>query len=116
MHYHVSAALTVEGIEAITGVTPRYIFLAIEPQPPYLIAAYEAKADDLKEGCEFVRLNLSTLKRCIDNGAWPGLPPEIRDLDVGRLGRRYQADPDDDELDEELEQQNSEIQEWWKCR
>jgi exodeoxyribonuclease VIII len=89
LHYHVSAAMTVDGVHATTGIQPqRYIFLAIEPHAPYLTAAYEATEDDLAEGREFIRRNLSLLKSCEENGLWPGLPDEIRPLDVRRYMRR----------------------------
>jgi exodeoxyribonuclease VIII len=94
LHYHVSAAMTVDGVHATTGVQPeRYIFLAIEPHSPYLTAAYEATEDDLAEGREFIRRNLSLLKRCEENGVWPGLPGEIRPLGV----RRYMRRPKDED-------------------
>jgi exodeoxyribonuclease VIII len=109
-HYHVSAAMTMDGVEAATGIRPdRYVFLAIETASPFLTAAYEATADDIERGRAFVRRNLATLKRCIDNGTWPGLPEEIRALDVARWRGRKQ-----EEETEELEAQYEPVNEWWK--
>jgi len=95
LHYHVSAAMTVDGVHGTTGILPeRYIFLVIEPHPPYLTAAYEATADDLAEGREFIRRNLSLLKQCEATGNWPGLKEEIRPLDVRRFMRRQREEND----------------------
>ncbi len=111
-HYHVSAAMTMDGVFAATGIRPdRYIFLAIEPQSPHLTAAYEATEDDIELGREFIRRSLSTLKRCQLNGTWPGLPEEIRALDIQRYARRYRDE--DVALDEE-ETSGKTTGQWWE--
>ncbi len=111
-HYHVSAAMTMDGVHAATGIRPdRYIFLAIEPHAPYLTAAYEATADDIERGRAFVRRNLATLKRCVDSGVWPGLPEEIRPLDVSRWRGRHQ---EEDEGEENPGVTEEPANEWWK--
>jgi exodeoxyribonuclease VIII len=103
-HYHVSAALTVDGIHTITGIRPRYIFLAIEPLSPHLTSAFEATADDLRLGRSFIRRNLALLRRCEENGTWPGLPEEIRALDVQRFLRNTadQDTGDDNDVDADV--------------
>lgn len=113
MHYHVSVAMTIDGVHRVTGILPeRYIFLAIEPASPYLTAAYEASADDLALGREFVRRNLTLLKSCEESGLWPGLPDEIRPLDVARYMRRDQLNPSDSD---DLETGPEAVSEnWWE--
>jgi exodeoxyribonuclease VIII len=114
LHYHVSAAMTVDGVHATTGILPeRYIFLAIEPHAPYLTAAYEATADDLADGREFIRRNLSLLKWCEETGNWPGLREEIRPLDVRRFMRRPR---DEDESGSDAGETYSApaAGEWWE--
>jgi exodeoxyribonuclease VIII len=114
LHYHVSAAMTVDGVHATTGIKPqRYIFLAIEPHAPYLTAAYEATEDDLAEGCEFIRRNLSLLKQCEATGNWPGLKEEIRPLDVRRFMRRPREE-DESGADSEVTYSAPGTGEWWE--
>jgi exodeoxyribonuclease VIII len=112
-HYHVSAAMTMDGVHRATGIKPlRYIFLAIESQSPYLVAAYEATADDIARGRAFVRRSLTTLKQCMDRGTWPGLPEEIKPLDVGRFSRwREDEGKESEEIDSVHAQPEKE---WWK--
>jgi exodeoxyribonuclease VIII len=110
-HYHVSAAMTMDGIREATGIQPlRYIFLAIEPHAPYLTAAYEATADDIERGRAFVRRSLATLERCTRKGIWPGLPEEIRPLDAHRWRGRHEVD----EGEETAEKTEEPANEWWK--
>ncbi len=110
LHYFVSAALTLEGVHKTTGILPeRYIFLTIQSTAPHLVAAYEATADEIELGREFIRRNLSLLKRCQDNGTWPGLPEEILPLGLPRWVR---VQPDEsactsDDLIAELEEEFS---------
>ncbi len=112
-HYYVSAAMTIDGVHAVTGIKPeRYIFLAIEPQSPYLTAAYEATEDDIELGREFIRRSLSTLKRCHENGTWPGLPEEIRALDVQRYARRHEKEEGGSNSQDEVS--NESTGEWWE--
>jgi exodeoxyribonuclease VIII len=114
LHYHVSAAMTVDGIHATTGILPaKYIFLAIEPHAPYLTAAYEATADDLAEGREFIRRNLALLMRCEEAGIWQGLPEEIKPLDVSRYMRRPR-DEDESSADTDDTYSTPIAGEWWE--
>jgi exodeoxyribonuclease VIII len=110
-HYHVSAAMTMDGIREATGIQPlRYIFLAIEPQSPYLTAAYEATADDIERGRFLIRRNHATFRRCIDSGTWPGLPEEVRPLNAHRWRGRHEEDEGEDLPFSYDEPAN----EWWK--
>ncbi len=112
-HYHASAAMTMDGIHRTTGIKPlRYIFLAIEPQSPHLVAAYDATADDIARGRAFVRRSLTTLRQCIETGNWPGLPEEIRPLDVGRFSRWREED--EGEEDAFADEHSEPAREWWK--
>lgn len=77
-HYYVSAALTLEGIEAATGKRPSaYYYLAVSPTRPYLVGLYKAMPDEIKLGQEFIRSNLMPFKLCQDSDSWPGLPDEV---------------------------------------
>jgi exodeoxyribonuclease VIII len=111
LHYFVSAALTMEGVHRTTGILPeRYIFLCVQPTAPHLVAAYEATADEIALGREFVRRNLALLRKCLESGEWPGLPEEIRPLGLPRYAPKPSAgaamDPD---LIHQLEREFSDV-------
>ncbi|MDQ3234532.1 MAG: PD-(D/E)XK nuclease-like domain-containing protein [Pseudobdellovibrionaceae bacterium] len=113
LHYHVSAAMTAEGVYRTTGILPEsYTYLAIEATPPYLTAAYEATANDFRLGRRFVRRNLALLKRCQDNGAWPGLPEEVRALDVERF--MYRGGHEENDEAETLADGEPVSENWWE--
>ncbi|MDQ3232269.1 MAG: PD-(D/E)XK nuclease-like domain-containing protein, partial [Pseudobdellovibrionaceae bacterium] len=84
-------------------------------QSPYLTAAYEATEDDIELGRKFIRRSLSTLKRCQLNGTWPGLPEEIRALDVQRYARRYERSDHESSPNENEEEISDEASgQWWE--
>lgn len=112
LHYFVSAALTMEGVFQTTGIMPEhYIFLCVQPTAPHLVAAYEATADEIALGREFISRNLFLLKRCLETGEWPGLPEEIRPLG---LPRRAQYEVHEDTTEYEIaETQETTSGQWW---
>ncbi|MDQ3234708.1 MAG: PD-(D/E)XK nuclease-like domain-containing protein [Pseudobdellovibrionaceae bacterium] len=76
--YFVSAAFTLEGVHASTGIMPhRYLFFVVQSSSPHLVAGYEATAEELALGREFLRRSLPRFKECREAGVWPGLPEEI---------------------------------------
>ncbi len=101
-HYYVSAAFTLQGIEAVTGVRPsQYIYMAIRNYPPHLIKAHKAKGEEIRKGNAFIFKNLLTLKECRDTGTWPGLSE-----DIDELGLSYQARRELEEYEKEEQQFN----------
>ncbi len=86
-HYYVSAAFTLQGVEAVTGIRPdRYIFLVVCSEPPHLVASYEASTEEIELGKEFISRNLINLKICNFHGHWPGLPATIKPLGLPYRG------------------------------
>lgn len=77
--YDVSAAMTTEGYEALTGEEPQnYVFLVIEDKPPHKIEIYDTfRPDDFGNVCYVeagkVRLRklLQKYKFCRENDYWP---------------------------------------------
>ena len=111
LHYYVSAAMTIDGVYQATGILPdRYIFLTIQSTPPYLVAAYEATADEIVLGHDFIRRNLARLRYCELSGSWPGLPEEILPLGLPPWARFKDA-----EQLEHIEIEPQTISEnWWE--
>jgi exodeoxyribonuclease VIII len=87
-NYHVSAAMTLEGIEAVTGIRPRkYIYLAVSPSRPFLVGAYEATEEEILLGQEFIRKNLAKFRQCLSTNTWPGLSKKILPLGLPRKAK-----------------------------
>lgn len=103
LHYFVSAALTIEGVRRVTGILPaRYVFLTIQSSAPHLVAAYEATAEEIELGSEFVRRHLTLLKDCQTSGNWPGLPEEVRPLGLPRWAEKAARAPETASQQEDL--------------
>ena len=71
--YHVQDAFYSEVYRQNYGVTPRFIFLAIEKSAPHLNELYELSEYDRERGAELYRADLQTYKRCTESGIWHGL-------------------------------------------
>ena len=75
--YHLQAAHYSAG----TGCT-RFIFLAIEKQPPFAIAAYELDADAFRAGMELRSRLLAMYASCQEFCIWPGYSDDIMSLSL----------------------------------
>ena len=80
--YDIQAALYLYGMEILTGVQHRFIFVAHEKKPPYEIGVYEASHAFIESGKVKMHRLLSTLMNCRETGVWPGYPDEIQTLDL----------------------------------
>ncbi|HYX32610.1 MAG TPA: PD-(D/E)XK nuclease-like domain-containing protein [Oligoflexus sp.] len=110
-HYYVSAAFTLQGVHASTGIMPRrYLYFVGQSSSPHLAAAYEATADEIKLGLAFVRRNLRMLRDCMDRGTWPGLPDAIQPLGLPPWVKATD-DPEQMEWDTVS---HSEPEHWWE--
>jgi hypothetical protein len=72
LNYHVSAAHYLEGSKALTGQTHnQFIFLAVEPKPPYESAVYTLNAESLELGINLRRNALDAIKLGRKTNEWP---------------------------------------------
>lgn len=86
--YHVSAAMYLQGVNQAKDLLShmghfaynKFVFVVVEPQPPYACAVYEMSADYLEIGKTLFRRAMLELQRGIDKN-WPGFPEDIRVLD-----------------------------------
>ncbi len=86
-HYYVSAAHTLAGVKACTGVEPeRYLFVAQQSDAPWLTAVYQATSDEIKLGRDLIDRTLQTIKQCKATDDWPGLPEEVMPLGLPYRG------------------------------
>ena len=74
MGYYVSAAFYRRGIESLFNVSPDYVFLVVETEPPYLcsLVGMDPRAFDI--GGQKVSLGLAEWERCVKANDWPSYP------------------------------------------
>jgi hypothetical protein len=71
--YHVQAAYYSDGYEAAFGRQPKgFVFIAVETEPPYLVAVYVASEAMVLRGRADYLTDLETFRRCRDTDTWPG--------------------------------------------
>jgi exodeoxyribonuclease VIII len=71
--YHVQAAFYSDGYRAAFGEAPRgFVFIAVETEPPFLVAVYVASETMTSRGRIDYQGDLDTFRRCRDADEWPG--------------------------------------------
>lgn len=88
--YEIRAAMYAEGHYAITGDRLPFFLVVASKEPPYLVDVVEIAPDSdaaIVGRFEYHRL-LRVLRQCRDSGEWPGLPTEIRPLQLPAWKRK----------------------------
>lgn len=71
--YHVQAAFYSDGYKAEFGEPPRgFVFIAVETEPPFLVAVYVASETMTLRGRADYMADLEIFRRCRDAVEWPG--------------------------------------------
>lgn len=65
-----------------------FIFLVVEPDAPFLTAAYEIIPEDIEEGREEFRKALRRYAECVRTDEWPGLPDTLQEISRPAWRRR----------------------------
>lgn len=92
MQAEIQAALTMRGVEKLTGITPEFRFLAVETSPPYGVCPVRLAPSALALAYDQIERGLLKWRRCLDSGIWPSYPPAI--VDAEPPGWVQQADWD----------------------
>jgi hypothetical protein len=72
LHYNVSAAHYLEGSRILTGQEhDQFLFLCVEPNPPYEAAVYKLGPESLEAGLMQRRYALDAIKRGRETKEWP---------------------------------------------
>lgn len=80
--YAVQRAWYLDTLNATTGdETAEMVFIAVEKEPPYLVAVYQLPAVWAEKGHTMARKAAQTWRACTDSGVWPGYPDEVQLLD-----------------------------------
>lgn len=79
--YHWQEAFYRAGVQAAFGWEPdAFVFIAVEKEPPYLVAAYEIDPYAVMRGQEQVRETLRRYDECRRAGQWPGYSEALERL------------------------------------
>jgi PDDEXK-like domain of unknown function (DUF3799) len=70
--YHIQHAFYSDGVAALTGTTPAFIFVCQEKVPPYLVHVIELDPDAVATGRRLYEQAIRTYRACIKSGNWPG--------------------------------------------
>ena len=81
--YHRQAAYYLGGLEALSPATDRkFIFIAVEKEPPYAVGVYELDESSIEQGRVEIECLLSSYAKCVQEGVWPGYSPTIRPIGI----------------------------------
>lgn len=84
--YFQQAAFYSDGWKAITKDAPCFVFIAVEKQYPFAVAAYEMHENVILAGRKSYRRALDTYADCVKTGYWPGYQDvQMLDLPVWAL-------------------------------
>lgn len=75
--YHVQQEFYRDGYEIATGLRPAFVFVAVEKEPPYLVAVHQLDTQASKWGKRRAELARQILRDCLDAGVWPGYSDDI---------------------------------------
>lgn len=83
--YHWQAFFYLNGLTAATGVEHnKFIFIAVEKDPPYAMAVYEATKDMLKRAEQQIAPLLDVYAECLKTDVWPGYYDELQYIELPR--------------------------------
>lgn len=82
LNYHVQAAWYINGLATVSPHPRRWIWVAIESEPPHAVALYEPNEQMLMQGEAECRQYLKTHLDCQAKGEWPGYPIEPQSLNL----------------------------------
>lgn len=74
LRYHQQAAYYVDGLAALKPHDRKFMFIAVEKEPPYLPAVYELEDVALEQGRDEYRRNLRAYAECLATNRWQGYP------------------------------------------
>ena len=75
--YHVQAALYHEGIKAILGCLPHFVWVFVEEHYPHGIQVIDCDDHTLQAGLDRLLQFEDQYKACLDSGEWPGYGTKI---------------------------------------
>ena len=93
--YDFQAAMYCEGVQAETGQTPRFAFVAQEKAPPYAINIFVADEEFVARGYDIYRELLGLYHECRTTGNWFGYLGADMTINILQLPRWLREKEDD---------------------
>lgn len=87
--YHAQEAFYTDGWRACGFDVSAFLFIAVEPTPPYGFALYELEPLAVLEGREAMRLALDHWKYCVDYNHWKPYVGGVQPLDIPKWAYRF---------------------------
>ena len=83
--YHWQALFYLNGLTAVTGIQhDKFIFIAVEKDPPYAVAVYEATRGMLNTAQKQIAPMLDVYAKCLKTDVWPGYKDELQQIELPR--------------------------------
>jgi len=92
-HYHQQAAWYLDGLNTLAPHERRFVFLAVEKEPPYLVAHHEADDPVIAEGRARYRAAFEKLVKARETGEYPGYPVGIEAFGLPAWAYEYTSPP-----------------------
>lgn len=71
--YDIQAAMIREGLRRVLGLdASNFIFIFVMNEPPHLVRPVQIKPSEMDEADKDWRVALRTMRKCLDQGRWPG--------------------------------------------
>ena len=91
--YHIQAAHYIAGAEQLLEKDHRFIFIAVEKEPPYAAAIYELDEATLLEGLAMRNLGIQAIKHAAETGIYEGYTSALQTIQIPRWAFRA-TDPE----------------------
>ncbi len=75
--YDVQRAWYLDALKWVTGETAEMVFVAVEKEPPYLVAVHQLPTIWADMGATKARRAREVYQECVESGMWPGYGDEV---------------------------------------
>lgn len=96
LRYDVQAAMYVRAVTAEYGVVPRFRWIAVETEYPYLVTVHEPDRQAMVNAHDKVVQAVEMWQHCLETGEWRGYPAEVCEVGPVPWERDAWADLDVD--------------------
>lgn len=72
LYYHQQAGMYLSGLEEVAPYPRKFMFIAVEKDPPHCVAVYELEDDAIEIGRDEFHKHLRMYAECVSTGVWPG--------------------------------------------
>jgi len=91
MGYDVQASYYQDGLYELTGYRVPFYFMAVEKEPPYAVAVYQACDNMIEVGRKKYQAALQLLRWCKEHSTWPAYQPDgmIEEINLPRWASSF---------------------------